>query len=136
MEINRVAGALRVPSTPGDGRDGEGAGAVGSDPILVSQMVMLERANKVLESSVASLRTDTTTKLAPLLERIALLEEERRIVEEEMNTKLGCREVTINSLENSLQQLQKGKKFRFSKKKGLKLKAAASAAVPNRAASS
>ena len=97
---------------------------------------MLERANKVLESSVASLRTDTTTKLAPLLERIALLEEERRIVEEEMNTKLGCREVTITSLENSLQQLQKGKKFRFSKKKGLKLKAAASAAVPIRAASS
>ena len=82
MEINRVAGALRVTSTPGDGGDGEGAGAVGSDPILVSQMVMLERANKVLESSVASLRTDTTAKLARLLERIALLEEERRIVEE------------------------------------------------------
>ena len=104
MEINRPAGALRVPSAAtGDrGADGDGgvAGAVGSDPVLVSQVVMLERANKVLESSVASLRTDTTTKLAPLLERIALLEEERRIVEEEMNAKLGCREVTINSLEN------------------------------------
>ena len=109
MEINRPAGALRVPSAAtGDrGADGDGgvAGAVRSDPVLVSQVVMLERANKVLESSVASLRTDTTTKLAPLLERIALLEEERRIVEEEMNAKLGCREVTIASLEDSLQQL-------------------------------
>ena len=52
-----------------------------------------------------------------------------------MNTKLGCREVTIASLEDSLQQLQKGKNFCYSKKKGLKLKAASSTAAPNRAAS-
>merc|ERR1712013_407288 len=52
VEINKSAGALRetldgsgsTPNAPGD------MGA-GSDPALVTQVVMLEKANKVLESN-------------------------------------------------------------------------------------
>ena len=80
-------------------------GIAGGDPILVAQVVMLENANRVLESSVTSLRSDMQQKLAPLLEKIAMLEEEKRIMEDEMTVKLQCREMTITNLENSLQQL-------------------------------
>jgi hypothetical protein len=75
---------------------------------------MLENANKVLESSLDSLRSGQQEKLAPLLERIALLEEEKRIMEEEMHTKIQCREQTISNLEDSLKQATQS---RLSKKK-------------------
>lgn len=119
LEINRSAGALRdsLPSSPPTSPNTNGQHDGGSDPVLVSQMVMLEKANKVLESTVDSLRSDKEEKLAPLLEKIALLEEEKRIMEEEMEVKLGCREMTINNLENSLQQLQQASRKRLSKKK-------------------
>jgi hypothetical protein len=77
---------------------------------------MLENANKVLENSVTSLRSDLQEKLTPLLERVAMLEEEKRIIEDEMNVKLQCREMTIKNLENSLQQLN-ATRFSSSKKK-------------------
>jgi hypothetical protein len=81
---------------------------------------MLENANKVLENSVTSLRSDLQEKLTPLLERVSMLEEEKRIIEDEMNVKLQCREMTIKNLENSLQQLNatrfsSGKKKRHTK---------------------
>jgi len=117
VEINKSAGVLRDISSAD--ASGENHKTSGSDPALVSQVVMLEKANKVLESSVDSLRADKETLLTPLLEKIALLEEEKRMAEEEMNTKLEVREHTIRNLENSLQQLQKGagKSFRIAKGK-------------------
>jgi len=140
VEINRQAGTLRESLDNGNAHlasgDGGGGGskASGSDAAFVTQVVMLEKANKVLESSVESLRFGMQEKLAPLLERIALLEEEKRIVEEEMNTKLSCREMTITNLEK---QLHKGghRKLKFSKKKGIKLSSIpSSSAAPDRAA--
>jgi len=140
VEINRQAGTLRESLDSGNAHlasgDGGGGGirASGSDAAFVTQVVMLEKANKVLESSVESLRSGMQEKLAPLLERIALLEEEKRIVEEEMNTKLSCRELTITNLEK---QLHKGghRKLKFSKKKGIKLSSIPSlSAAPDRAA--
>jgi len=113
VEINKSAGVLR------DGGDDQVAG---DDPVLVSQVVMLENANKVLESTVDSLRSDMQEKLAPLLEQIAHLESEKEIIEEEMDMKLELKEMTIKNLESSLKQLQsqrspKGK--RGSKKASL-----------------
>ena len=113
VEINKSAGVLR------DGGDDQVAG---DDPVLVSQVVMLENANKVLESTVDSLRSDMQEKLAPLLEQIAHLESEKEIIEEEMDMKLELKEMTIKNLESSLKQLQsqrspKGK--RGSKKANL-----------------
>jgi hypothetical protein len=134
IEINKSAGLLRnslfdqassstnkkshestpgEPTSPSCGLDG----VAGGDPILVAQVVMLENANRVLESSVNSLRFDMQQKLAPLLERIALLEEEKRIMEDEMNAKLECREITITNLENSLQQLTSTRSAGSTKKK-------------------
>ena len=116
-EINKSAGLLRqslshyTPSPPPTLNDPASTnfprndGVAGNDPVLVAQVVMLENANKVLESNVNSLRSDMKQKLAPLLERIESLEEEKRILAEEMKTKLECREMTISNLENSLQQL-------------------------------
>jgi hypothetical protein len=120
VEINKSAGALRrsllsTPHSPGNADKV----APGSDPILVAQVVMLENANKVLESSVNSLRSDMHEKISPLLHRIEMLVEEKRIVEDEMNTKLQRQETTISKLENSLNQyraLQKAKKNRLKKK--------------------
>jgi hypothetical protein len=120
VEINKSAGALRhslvsTPQSPGNADKV----APGSDPVLIAQVVMLENANKVLESSVNSLRSDTHEKIAPLLHRIEMLSEEKRIVEDEMNTKLHRQETTISKLENSLNQyraLQKAKKNRLKKK--------------------
>ena len=125
VEINKSAGILREslavspssvptsPATPVESNDG----MAGGDPVLVSQVVMLENANKVLESSCESLRSDMHEKLAPLLEKIALLEEERKMIEEEMNTKLDCREMTIKSLEQSLQAVRQASRTRHTKKK-------------------
>lgn len=107
MEINKSAGELRTSPTDHSTLDGESYEvAAGSDPILITKVVRLENANKVLESSVESLRSDKEAKLTPLLERIALLEEEKSIIEEEMTTKLSLKEMTIANLENSLKQLQ------------------------------
>eukprot|EP00571_Detonula_confervacea_P007411 CAMPEP_0172315834 /NCGR_PEP_ID=MMETSP1058-20130122/26429_1 /TAXON_ID=83371 /ORGANISM="Detonula confervacea, Strain CCMP 353" /LENGTH=1230 /DNA_ID=CAMNT_0013030007 /DNA_START=67 /DNA_END=3759 /DNA_ORIENTATION=+ len=116
VEINKSAGVLRNSLSTATQSPAADA-VVGSDPVLVAQVVMLENANKVLESSVDSLRSDMQEKLAPFLEQIALLEEEKRMTEEEMNTKLGCREMTISNLENSLQKYQQAR-FRVMKKKG------------------
>eukprot|EP00804_Cyclotella_cryptica_P016281 CCRYP_005750-RA/>CCRYP_005750-RA protein AED:0.00 eAED:0.00 QI:333/1/1/1/1/1/2/200/1845 len=134
IEINKSAGLLRnslpdqassspnskrhesapdEPASPTCGLDG----VAGGDPILVAQVVMLENANRVLESSVNSLRSDMQQKLAPLLEKIATLEEEKRIMEDEMNAKLECREMTITNLENSLQQLTSSRSAGSTKKK-------------------
>mmetsp|Transcript_23564 Transcript_23564/g.35728 ORF Transcript_23564/g.35728 Transcript_23564/m.35728 type:complete len:1105 (-) Transcript_23564:252-3566(-) len=96
-------------------------GQAGSNPILVAQVVMLENANKVLESSVDSLRSDQQEKLAPLLERIALLEEEKRIMEEEMHTKIHCREQTISNLEDSLKQATQSRLTKKKKSSALEL---------------
>jgi hypothetical protein len=124
VEINNSAAMLRnslsqdgtSPSKSSNVDDGQAPddGQAGSNPILVAQVVMLENANKVLESSVDSLRSDQQEKLAPLLERIALLEEEKRIMEEEMHTKIHCREQTISNLEDSLKQATQS---RLTKKK-------------------
>ncbi|KAL3799058.1 hypothetical protein ACHAW5_004063 [Stephanodiscus triporus] len=121
VEINKAAGVLRhsLLSSVGSHSPGNGDEVAGSDPVLVAQVVMLENANKVLESSVNSLRSDMHEKLAPLLYRIAMLEEEKRIIKDELNTKLSCRETTISNLENSLRQyraLQQAKKNRVKKK--------------------
>lgn len=102
---------LSTPKSPGND------GVAGDDPVLVAQVVMLENANRVLESQVNSLRSDMQQKLAPLLERIALLEEEKRISEDEMNAKLECREMTITNLENSLQQMTSSRLSGSAKKK-------------------
>jgi chromosome segregation ATPase len=136
IEINKSAGILRdslsdqvsspkkgtetTCTEPASSRSTESGGAGGSDPVLVAQVVMLENANKVLENSVTSLRSDLQEKLTPLLERVSMLEEEKRIIEDEMNVKLQCREMTIKNLENSLQQLNatrfsSGKKKRHTK---------------------
>ena len=91
-----------------------------SDPVLVSKAVMLEKKNKVLETTVKSIRSDMQKKIAPLLYRIALAEEEKRIVVDEMNNKVHSRDETIANLENSLRQyraLQQSKKKRLSLKK-------------------
>jgi len=125
LEINKSAALLRdslaqdntssLSSSIHVGADQvQDVGRAGSDPILVAQLVMLENANKVLESSLDSLRSGQQEKLAPLLERIALLEEEKRIMEEEMHTKIQCREQTISNLEDSLKQATQS---RLSKKK-------------------
>ena len=123
IEINKSAGVLRhsLLSRAGPHSPGNSDEVVGSDPVLVAQVVMLENANKVLEGSVSSLRSDMQENIAPLLYRIAMLEEEKRIVKDEMNTKLRCRETTISNLENSLSQyraLQQAKKNRLKKKGG------------------
>ncbi|KAL3810607.1 hypothetical protein ACHAXA_010565 [Cyclostephanos tholiformis] len=117
VEINNSAGALRhsLLSNP----HGNADKVSGSDPVLIAQVVMLENANKVLESSVNSLRSDMHEKIAPLLHRIEMLVEEKRIVEDEMNTKLLRQETTISKLENSLNQyraLQQAKRNRLKKK--------------------
>jgi hypothetical protein len=119
----KSAGVLRhsLLSRAGPHSPGNSDEVVGSDPVLVAQVVMLENANKVLEGSVSSLRSDMQENIAPLLYRIAMLEEEKRIVKDEMNTKLRCRETTISNLENSLSQyraLQQAKKNRLKKKGG------------------
>ena len=91
-----------------------------SDPVLVSKAVMLEKENKMLETTVKSIRSDMQKKIAPLLYRIALAEEEKRIVVDEMNNKVHSRDETIANLENSLRQyraLQQSKKKRLSLKK-------------------
>eukprot|EP00956_Cyclotella_meneghiniana_P007138 scaffold9678_cov79-Cyclotella_meneghiniana.AAC.3 len=80
----------------------------GKDPMLVAQVVMLETANTVLEQNVNSLRLELRQKLTPLLEKVSMLEEEKRIMEDETNVKLACREMTIKNLENSLQQSRFG----------------------------
>ncbi|KAL7428383.1 hypothetical protein ACHAXM_001250 [Skeletonema potamos] len=125
LEINKSAALLRdslaqdnttsLSSSIHVGADQvQNVGRAGSDPILVTQLVKLENANKVLESSLDSLRSGQQEILAPLLERIALLEEEKRIIEEEMHTKIQCREQTISNLEDSLKQATQS---RLSKKK-------------------
>jgi hypothetical protein len=125
VEINNSAAILRdslaqdSTSSPSKSKNAgddqiQNDGQEGSNPILVAQVVMLENANKVLESSIDSLRSDQQEKLAPLLERIALLEEEKRIMEEEMLTKIHCREQTISNLEDSL---RKATQARLTKKK-------------------
>jgi DNA-binding protein H-NS len=82
---------------------------------------MLKNANKVLESSVDSLRSNQQEKLAPLLEQIALLEEEKRIMAEEMHTKIHCREQTISNLEESLKQATRSRLDKNKKNSALKL---------------
>ncbi len=119
VEINKGAGALR--ETLGEGVASEDHNG-GSDPLLVSKVVRLENANKVLESSCNSLRSDMQEKLAPLMAQIALLEEEKRIIGEEMETKLSCREMTINNLESSLKQLHQGQRSPKKKDKSLSSK--------------
>jgi len=140
IEINTSAGVLRQnlatqlpsprkpPASPGTENEEQvedpvsrDDGAVGSDPVLVAQVCMLENANSVLEKTVNSLRSEMQEKLAPLREKIAQLEQEKRIFEEEMQTKLECREMTIANLETSLKQatssrLNATKKKRKSKK--------------------
>jgi len=132
VEINKSAAMLRnslgqdstsspaKSSNVGDGQVPDD-GQAGSNPILVAQVVMLENANKVLESSVDSLRSDQQEKLAPLLERIALLEEEKRIMEEEMHTKIHCREQTISNLEDSLKQATQSRLTKKKKSSALEL---------------
>mmetsp|Transcript_30927 Transcript_30927/g.62528 ORF Transcript_30927/g.62528 Transcript_30927/m.62528 type:complete len:1111 (-) Transcript_30927:52-3384(-) len=132
VEINKSAAMLRnslgqdstsspaKSSNVGDGQVPDD-GQAGSNPILVAQVVMLENANKVLESSVDSLRSDQQEKLAPLLERIALLEEETRIMEEEMHTKIHCREQTISNLEDSLKQATQSRLTKKKKSSALEL---------------
>ncbi|KAL9179937.1 hypothetical protein ACHAXT_007907 [Thalassiosira profunda] len=112
VEINKSArDSLSSPpatpqqTNPFDDDDDDDNG--GSDPVLVAQVVMLEKKNKVLESSVDCLRSDAQAKLAPLLTRIAELEQEKEIFAEEMQTKVQARENTISSLEGSLKQLHK-----------------------------
>ena len=132
VDINRSAALLRdsliqdstlSPSkSKSEGDDqAQNIGQVGSDPILVAQVVMLENANKVLGSSVINLRSGQQEILAPLLERIALLEEEKRIMEEEMHTKIHCREQTISNLEDSLKQATQSRLTKKKKTSALKL---------------
>lgn len=116
-EINKTAGNMRnSSSSTGEGGDKDTSG---SDPMLVARNAMLENAKKVLESSVESLRGDMQEKLAPMLDRIALVESEKECIEEEMATKIELKDMTIANLENSLQQLQqhaKSPKRRASKR--------------------
>ncbi|KAL7491656.1 hypothetical protein ACHAWT_000965 [Skeletonema menzelii] len=132
IEINKSAAMLRdslaqdsTSSPSKSNRVGDdqiqNAGQAGSNPILVAQVVMLENANKVLESSIESLRSDQQEKLAPLLERIALLEEEKRIMEEEMHTKIHCREQTISNLEDSLKKATQSRLTKKKKNSALKM---------------
>lgn len=132
LEINRSAALLRdsmaqdstssqSTSNHEGGDQVHNVGRAGSDPILVAQLVMLENANKVLESSVDSLRIGQQEKLAPLLERIALLDEEKRMMEEEMHTKIHCREQTIANLEDSLKQATQSRLTKKKKTSALKL---------------
>ena len=67
----------------------------------------LQHANLVLESSVESLRSGMQEKLEPLLAKIALLEDEKCAVEEEMAQRLACREATIQTLESLLAQTKR-----------------------------
>ena len=116
-EINKTAGNMRnSSSSTGEGGDKDTSG---SDPMLVARNAMLENAKKVLESSVESLRGDMQEKLAPMLDRIALVESEKECIEEEMATKIELKDMTIANLESSLQQLQqhaKSPKRRASKR--------------------
>lgn len=129
IEINQSAAQIRdslaqdtSQSSATNGRECSKEEKSGSDPILVAQVVMLKNANKVLESSVDSLRSDQQEKLAPLLERIALLEEEKRIMAEEMHTKIHCREQTISNLEESLKQATRSRLDKNKNKKNSALK--------------
>lgn len=123
VEINESAAILRKSLAEDMTSDTQNQNAAesGSNPILVAQVVMLENANKVLESSVDSLRSDQQEKLAPLLQRIALLEEEKRIMEEETLTKIQCREQTISNLEESLKQATQSRLTKKKKNSALKL---------------
>eukprot|EP00573_Skeletonema_grethae_P013520 CAMPEP_0201695432 /NCGR_PEP_ID=MMETSP0578-20130828/7380_1 /ASSEMBLY_ACC=CAM_ASM_000663 /TAXON_ID=267565 /ORGANISM="Skeletonema grethea, Strain CCMP 1804" /LENGTH=1030 /DNA_ID=CAMNT_0048181277 /DNA_START=216 /DNA_END=3308 /DNA_ORIENTATION=- len=123
VEINESAAMLRKSLAQDSTSDAQNQNAVeaGSNPILVAQVVMLENANKVLESSVDSLRSDQQEKLAPLLQRIALLEEEKRIMEEETLTKIQCREQTISNLEDSLKQATQSRLTKKKRNSALKL---------------
>ncbi len=129
IEINQSAAQIRdslahaaSQSSATNGVEGDKEDKSGSDPILVAQVVMLKNANKVLESSVDSLRSDQQEKLAPLLEQIALLQEEKRIMAEEMHTKIHCREQTISNLEESLKQATRSRLDKNKKKKNSALK--------------
>jgi len=53
-----------------------------------------------------AVRADIEEKLAPLMERMDILEEEKRAMDEETNAKIACREQTISNLEQSLIELQ------------------------------
>lgn len=128
IEINQSAAQIRdslahdaSQSSATNGVEGDKGDKSGSDPILVAQVVMLKNANKVLESSVDSLRSNQQEKLAPLLEQIALLEEEKRIMAEEMHTKIHCREQTISNLEESLKQATRSRLDKNKKNSALKL---------------
>ena len=129
IEINQSAAQIRdslahdaSQSSAANGVEGDKEDKSGSDPILVAQVVMLKNANKVLESSVDSLRSDQQEKLAPLLEQIALLKEEKRIMAEEMHTKIQCREQTISNLEESLKQATRSRLDKNKNKKNSALK--------------
>ena len=111
---NKEAEASNKPASPRTEDDRSSGG--NADPILVAQVVMLENANRVLEQNVNSLRSDLQQRLTPLLEKVAMLEEEKRIMEDEMKVKLECREMTIKNLEHSLQQLN-ASRFGSGKKK-------------------
>merc|ERR1711862_577338 len=73
IDINRSASAVR-DSLPDSATTGESGG----DPALVAQVALLESANKTLTCNLESLGSDMEEKLAPLIERISALEEEKR----------------------------------------------------------
>lgn len=53
-----------------------------------------------------AVRADLEEKLAPLMEKMDILEEEKRSMDEETNAKIACREQTISNLEQSLIELR------------------------------
>ena len=53
-----------------------------------------------------AVRADLEEKLAPLMEKMDILEEEKRSMAEETKAKIACREQTIGNLEQSLIELR------------------------------
>jgi uncharacterized coiled-coil protein SlyX len=124
VELNRSAGYLRDSASSSVG---ECDGTTGEAPIRAVQMAALEQENEALRLSVNSLR-----------QSFAMLEEEKRMVEEDMKERLSCRESTIDQLENALQRHQQAIRTRISQrrktKKMKKVHASSPATSPDEAA--